>query len=278
MSAFCECRYEVMPFPRSVEQAAEIGTPLRLTVTASPKHGIDRSVGHALRLRASGHRVSLHLAARMLESRQHLETILSLAAEGGIDDMFVIGGDVSEPRGPYGSAGEVLDDLSDHPLRPAAIGIAAYPEGHPLIDARRLEAAFTHKARLATYMVTQICFDAEALLAWLTPLRAKGVALPLYAGVTGQVDRRRLLEISMRVGVGQSLRFLREQGSLGRLVRGSGDATQRFYDAVRAQRDDPGLGIAGFHFFTFNELVATWRWQQRQCTHGDRPTADAGSA
>src|SRR5579875_1347896 len=155
MSADCECRYEVMPFKRSVEEAAEISTPLRLTVTASPKHGIDRSVGFALRLRGLGHRVTLHLAARMVESRRHLETILAQAAEGGIDDFFVIGGDVPAPRGPYGSAGELLDDLSGHPLRPAAIGVAAYPEGHPLIDDRRLEEALRHKAELATYLVTQ---------------------------------------------------------------------------------------------------------------------------
>jgi methylenetetrahydrofolate reductase (NADPH) len=127
-------------------------------------------------------------------------------------------------------------------------------------------------------MVTQICFDAGVLLAWLTQLRADGISIPLYAGVTGQVDRRRLLEISVRVGVGRSLRFLRKQHSVGRLLRGPGDATQRFYDAVDAERADPRLGIVGFHFFTFNELTATWRWQQKHCAHRDRSAADAGSA
>jgi methylenetetrahydrofolate reductase (NADPH) len=278
MSAYCACRYEVLPFRSSAEQAAEIAPPLRLTVTASAKHGIDRSVDHALALRALGHHVTLHLAARMVESRRHLETILTRAAEAGIDDLFVIGGDVPEPRGPYGSAAELLEETSDHPLRPAAIGVAAYPEGHPLIDDRRLEAALEQKAQLATYMVTQICFDPDLLLAWLTRLRANGIALPLYVGATGQVDQRRLLEVSLRIGVGPSLRFLRKQRGFGQLLRGSRDATERFCEAIDAERADPGLGIAGFHFFTFNELVATWRWQQERCGEADRPTVDAGLA
>jgi methylenetetrahydrofolate reductase (NADPH) len=275
MSPSCECRYELLPFRKGEEQAAAISPPLRLTVTASAKHGIDRSVDYAERLSALGHRVAVHLAARMVRDRQHLDAILSRTAAAGVDDLFVVGGDVPEPVGPYGSAGELLELLVEHPLRPAAVGVAAYPEGHPLIDDDRLEAALEHKAQLATYMVTQICFDADVLLAWLSRVRTSGVALPLYVGVTGQVDRRRLLELSVRVGVGPSLRFLRKQRGVGRLLRGSGDAGQRFYEAVDAERADPRLGIVGFHFFTFNELLGTWRWQQAHCANDDRTAIDS---
>ena len=277
MSPLCECRYEVLPFPRSEEQAAGIGTSLRLTITASPKHGIDRSVGYAERLRAFGHHVTLHLAARMVRDRAHLDAILARTSEAGVDDLFVVGGDMPEPIGDYGSAGEILDVLADHPLRPAAIGIAAYPEGHPLIGERQLASALDRKARLATYMVTQVCFDAGVLLGWLAHVRETGIALPLYAGATGQVDRRRLLEISVRIGVGPSLRFLRKQRGAGRLLRGAGDAVEQFQDAIDARRGDPGLGIAGFHFFTFNELAATWRREQERCARDDRPTVEAGA-
>lgn len=243
-------------------------------MTASPKHGIDRSVDYAERLCALGHRVTVHLAARMVRDREHLDAILTRTTEAGIDDIFVIGGDLPEPIGPYSSAGELLDVLWDHRQRPAAIGVASYPEGHPLIDDRQLEKALEHKAQLATYMVTQICFDADVLLAWLSRIRAGGIALPLYAGATGQVDRRRLLEMSVRVGVGPSVRFLRKQRGIGRLLRGSGDAGQRFYEAIDAERADPRLGIVGFHFFTFNDLLATWRWQQTRCANDDRPAID----
>jgi methylenetetrahydrofolate reductase (NADPH) len=264
----------VLPFRSSLEQAAAIATPLRLTLTASAKHGIDRSVDYAERLRALGHGVTLHLAARMVRDREHLDAILARTSAAGIDDLFVVGGDVPEPVGIYGSAGELLDVLAAHPLRPGAIGVAAYPEGHPLIGDAELEAALAHKAQLATYLVTQICFDPDVLLAWLGELRARGIALPLYAGATGQVDRRRLLEISVRVGVGPSLRFLRKQRGVGRLLRGPGDAAERFQDAIGARLDEPDLGIAGFHLFTFNELTATWRRKQERCAD-DRAAAGA---
>lgn len=277
MSCQCECRYEVLPFARSLEQAAQIGTPLRLTLTASPKHDLDRSVDYGERLRALDHHVTLHLAARMVTSREHLDAILMRTTASGIDDIFVVGGDRQEPIGPYRSAGDILDVLASHPLRPAAIGVAAYPEGHPLIDDRQLEAALEHKAQLATYMVTQICFDARTLLDWLARVRSGGITLPVYVGATGQVDRRRLLEISVRVGVGPSLRFLRKQRSAGRLLRASGDTVQRFLDAIDARCDDQELGIAGCHFFTFNELVATWRRQQERCLHDDRAAVDGGA-
>jgi methylenetetrahydrofolate reductase (NADPH) len=270
------CRYEVLPFRSSLEQAAGIGSPLRLTLTASAKHGIDRSVDYAEKLRALGHDVTLHLAARMVRDREHLDAVLERTSAAGIDDLFVVGGDVPEPVGAYGSAAELLDVLADHPLRPTAIGVAAYPEGHPLIGDRELAAALEQKARHATYMVTQICFDADVLLGWLGDVRAQGIGLPLYAGATGQVDRRRLLEISVRVGVGPSLRFLRKQRGVARLLRGPGDASERFQDAIGARAGDPALAIAGFHLFTFNELTATWRRQQERCVD-DRSAAGGGT-
>jgi hypothetical protein len=109
MSCVSEPRYEVLPFRRSEEQAAAIAAPIRLTVTTSPGEGVDRSLEHAVRLRALGHRVTLHLAARMVRGPSHLERPLARAADAGIDDLFVVGGDTLEPLGPYASAGALRE-------------------------------------------------------------------------------------------------------------------------------------------------------------------------
>ena len=98
--ADAEPRYEVLPFGDVEEQAAAIGTPLRLTVTTSPKHGVDRSLALAVRLRERGHRLTVHLAARMVRSESHLDEIVGRAHDASIDDFFVIGGDAPEPLGP----------------------------------------------------------------------------------------------------------------------------------------------------------------------------------
>lgn len=256
-------RYEVLPFGAVQEEAARLAEPLRLTVTSSPKHAIDRSLDFAEPLRRAGHGVSLHLAARMVRDRGHLDRILERARELGIDDLFVIGGDAPEPVGPYASAGEALDPIAEHPLRPAALGIGGYPEGHPLIAPDVLDEALARKARVADYVVTQLCFDVQALAAWIEGVRARGIELPLYVGAAGPLERRRLLEISMRIGVGPSLRFVRKQRGLAQLFRSPTDAATRFYEQAAPLLGRQDLGIAGFHFFTFNELAATVAWQRR---------------
>jgi len=257
-------RFEVLPFAKAEEQAGRLTEPVRLTITTSPKHGVDRTLEHAERLRALGHGVTPHVAARMVRDRDHLDELLERAAAAGIDDLFVVGGDAAEPLGTYDSAGQLLGDLARHRLRPASIGIGAYPEGHPLIAQDALDAALEQKARIATYIVTQLCFDTKVLLAWIGALRARGIAHPLYVGAPGPIDRRKLLEISMRIGVGPSLRFVRKQRGLANLFRSPIDAATRLYDELAPRVGDPRLGIAGFHFFTFNELLATESWERER--------------
>jgi methylenetetrahydrofolate reductase (NADPH) len=95
-------RFEVMPFPRSLEEAAQLPEKVRLTVTCSPKHGPDRSVEVAAQLRDMSHQVTVHIAARMVRDRDHLHTILAGTAEAGADGLFLIGGDADPQRGTYG--------------------------------------------------------------------------------------------------------------------------------------------------------------------------------
>jgi methylenetetrahydrofolate reductase (NADPH) len=94
-------------------------------------------------------------------------------------------------------------------------------------------------------------------------VRGRGIDLPVYVGAVGPIERRRLLEISMRIGVGPSLRFVRKQRGLTRLFRSPLDSAARFYDDVAPHVGDERWGIAGFHFFTFNELVATREWYEQ---------------
>jgi methylenetetrahydrofolate reductase (NADPH) len=253
-------RYEILPFGKGPKEAAEVGEPLRLTVTTSPKHGVDRSVEVIEKLRGLGHATTLHLAARMVRGEDHLDEILERSADAGVDDMFVIGGDAPEPLGPYTEATTVLELVAAHRLRPARIGIGAYPEGHPLIAPAALESALAAKAQIADYVVTQLCFDPRTLLSWLDGLRARGIELPLYVGAVGPIERRRLLEISTKIGVGPSLRYLRKQRGLMTLFRNPADTAVRFHEEMATHVGDPGRGIAGFHYFTFNDLLGTHEW------------------
>jgi methylenetetrahydrofolate reductase (NADPH) len=259
-----DSRFEVMPFGDVEEEAARLSEPARLTVTCSPRHGIDRTVDVAERLAGAGHAVVVHLAARMIRSLDHLDEVLERIARAGMDDVFVIGGDAPRPQGPFASALELVPIVAAHPRRPRRIGIAAYPDGHPLIDPETLADALERKSAHANYMTTQLCFDAGALLNWLRTTRRRGIALPVLLGVPGVVDRRRLVEISMRVGVGPSVSFVRKQRGLRHLFGRPAAAGEDLHDALVPRLAEPGLGIAGFHYFTFNRLVQTWTWERER--------------
>ena len=243
-------QFEVLPFGKAEEQAAQLPEHLTLTVTCSPAHGLDQTVETATRLAALGHRVTVHLAARMLRDRAHLDEVLAAMADGSVEGAFVIGGDATPPVGPYASAGEILPLVHEHARRPRQIGIAGYPEGHPLIDDATLAKALLEKSALADYVVTQLCFSAAR------------VSLPVVAGVPGIVDRKRLMEISLRVGVGPSLSFLRKQGGVRALIGLSARSADSLYDALAPSVGNSNLNLAGFHFFTFNRLVETWKWER----------------
>jgi methylenetetrahydrofolate reductase (NADPH) len=257
-------RFEVLPFARAEEEAARLAEPVRLTVTCSPTHGLDRTIETGTHLRALGHDVTVHLAARMVRDRDHLDSVLATMAEAGIDDAFVIGGDATPPLGPFASAGELLPLVHEHADRPQSLGIAGYPEGHPLIDDARLAQVLQEKSRLADYVTTQLCFDPDVLLGWVRGIRAAGIGLPVLFGAPGKVDRLRLLEISTKVGVGPSLSFLKKQRGVRNLLKLSGSSADRLYDALAPHVGDPELAVEGFHWFTFNRLVETWTWRQER--------------
>lgn len=216
----------------------------------------------ALRLGELGHQVTPHLAARAIRDEAHLDALLAQLENAGMDEVFVIGGDNGEPAGRFSSAGELLPLIRQQPHGVRTIGIAAYPEGHPLIDGATLDRVLEEKSALADYMTTQMCFDPGTVLDWLRSVRRRGIALPVLIGMPGVVDRKRLLEISMRIGVGPSLAYVRKQRGILQLLRRSTSVADKLFDALAPCVAERELNIAGFHYFTLNKLIDTWNWER----------------
>jgi methylenetetrahydrofolate reductase (NADPH) len=232
-----------------------------LTVTCSPHHGIDRTLDVAERLSAAGFIVVPHLAARMVNGRDHLERILERLEDAGVREAFVVGGDAGTPVGTFRDAGDLLEALGSLPHSLDRVGVGGYPDGHPLIGEVALFDALRRKQPHAHYIVTQLCFDPSALVRWIRAIRQEGIDLPVVVGLPGRVDRRRLAEISLQVGVGASLRYLaRHRRQLAALAR------SRVYDptalagAIAAHLDESDLRLQGAHLFTFNQLETTKGW------------------
>lgn len=247
-------RFELIPAKEIVERAtAALPSHATLTITCSPTNGIDATIDKSIALAPHFAKVIPHIAARMIRSEEHLNTVLDRLADHDMHEVFIIGGDQEKPLGPYDHGLELVQSLATQSNRPHRIGIPAYPEGHLHIETETLNQDFAAKASLADYAVTQMCFDPEQVFAWLQQQRASGLRLPCYLGIPGPVKLDKLLRIAPRIGVTDSLRFLRKNLKLSRkLMRGydPGDLV----NAYTPYLNESDFCIAGFHIYTFNEL------------------------
>jgi methylenetetrahydrofolate reductase (NADPH) len=116
---------------------------------------------------------------------------------------------------------------------------------------------------MASYIVTQICYDPTLIFAWINRMRGRGINLPVYIGMPGVVNRLKLLEMSLRVGVGDSIRYLGKHGSLmARLVRRGGYRPDAFVANVSLLLERNAADVVGFHINTFNQVESTERWRR----------------
>jgi methylenetetrahydrofolate reductase (NADPH) len=233
-------------------------------VTCSPARGIDNTLRHAEQLARQGLQVVPHIAARLVVDTAHLRNIVQRLAALGLREVFVIGGDAKQPAGSFSGALDLLRALAGVGHDLAQIGIAAYPERHPLVDDSTLRRALAEKQPFATYMVTQICFDPRTIIHWLAGIRQQGIDLPAHIGVPGAVDSSQLLRISIKIGVGDSVRFLsKHTGLAARLLRPGRYAPDELVARLAPYLDDPYYNIGGLHINTFNQVESTERWRQQ---------------
>jgi methylenetetrahydrofolate reductase (NADPH) len=269
-------RFEILPTKGAEEQADHLPRDAKVAVTCSPAKGIESTLRLSERLLQRGFRVVPHIAARLVVGGAHLEEILRWFDEHNLREIYVIGGDAREPVGPYASALELLDAMSQLEHGIEEVGIGGYPEGHPLIDDVVLDRALLDKQPFASYVVTQLCFDAEAILGWVSGVRRKGIRLPVYVGLPGVVDRRKLLQISLKVGVGDSVRFLKKQtGLVGMLLKSGGYSPDELVERLAPYAGDRHYDIAGLHLYTFNQVEITEQWRQRM--FGPRKVSGTGA-
>ena len=212
-------RYEIVPVKGAHEQAVHLPVGAEVSVTCSPTLGIGNTLALAEDLLRQGFRVVPHLAARLVEGETHLKEVLRRLEGSGLRGVFVVGGDSKVPAGPFASGLELLEAVARLGAGIERVGVPAYPEGHPLVAEEELMKVLLAKQSFASYAVTQICFDPGTILRWLAGARERGLKLPVYVGVPGVVDRKKLLRISLKIGLGDSMRFLKKQtGLVGRLL------------------------------------------------------------
>ncbi|MGH8204805.1 MAG: methylenetetrahydrofolate reductase, partial [Steroidobacteraceae bacterium] len=257
--------YEVIPLEGAEEAVLEhVPAEVKVTVTTSPAKGLESTLILAERLAGHGYAVVPHLSARLVHDRIHLAELVERLRAAGTQDVFVIAGDATKRAGEFDGAAALLRALEDlgHPF--TEVGITGYPESHAFISDETTIQAMFEKAEFATYIVSQICFDPQVTVDWIEAVWKRGTRLPIHIGLPGAVPRAKLLRLSARIGVGESIRFLRGHGSwITRALKPGGFSPDPLIASLEPSLAGRERKVAGFHFFTFNNFADTEHWRQQ---------------
>jgi methylenetetrahydrofolate reductase (NADPH) len=256
-------RFEILPLDGIEEEVRDhLPTDVKVTVTASPRKGLEATLDLSERLARAGYPVVPHLSARLVRDRAHLEEVLARLQEAGVRELFVPAGDATEP-GEFQGAADLLAAMGKARTHFERIGITGYPESHHLIPDEETIRAMFAKAEMATDIISQLCFDADTIQGWIRNVRERGTHLPIWIGMPGCVDYAKLVRITMKIGMGESARFLRHNRNLlGRVLTRQFKPSGLLRDLTPVVTD-PASKVAGFHLYTFNEVGRTERWRRR---------------
>lgn len=257
-------RYEVLPTASIADEVMAnlpVGHPL--TITASPGKGLAATLTVTETLSRAGYRTVPHVAARMVRGREHLKEIVEQLVGAGVDSVFVPAGDARPDQDSYAGSLDMLKDLTalGRPFR--SVGVAGYPESHPVIADDVTVQAMWDKRDHATNVVSNLCLDPTVIAAWIERIRQRGVLMPLWIGMPGPVERAKLLSTATRIGVGESTRFLAKNRSLfARIAAPGGYSPERFLDRLAPVVAKPESRVEGLHIYTFNQVRQTEQWRR----------------
>ncbi len=257
-----EAYMEIFPTETIESRLGALEPNSYVAVTCSPSRGVDVTLDMSERLASRGFKVVPHVAARMVRDKRHLHEIIARLNDLPIISIFVPGGDADAPLGDYSTALALLRDIAEIDHNFTEIGVAAHPEGHPHVAADELVRALLRKQEVANYLVTQMCFDADIIATWLRSIREQGVTLPAWLGLPGVADRGSLLKTSLRIGVGDSLRYLkRNPRAAARLMLSNEYRPDDLLFGLAPYLADPAYDIHGHHVYCFNQVEKTEQWR-----------------
>jgi methylenetetrahydrofolate reductase (NADPH) len=254
-----------LPRPSELGELGAIlpaGGPIYLSAPPATSHARLSEV--AMHVRQAGFEPVPHIAARGFASRNMLNDFLArICGEAGARRVLIIAGDLERPAGPFAGAHAIIASglLQRHGIQ--EIGISGYPDGHPKLGADVLDRALREKlagarsAGLKTHIVSQFCFDADRIGAWIRSLRAAGIDAPIRIGVAGPTSVKGLARYALRCGVRTSIKAMFTKSATQLL----GDvAPADLVGDIAADIDAAALGPLSVHLYSFGGLVRTAQW------------------
>lgn len=208
-----------------------------------------------------GLEVMAHLSC-VGETAQGLDLTLDRLQAAGIDNIFALRGDPPrgesdfiQPEGGFGSSAELAGHITGR--YGFSVGAACFPEVHP--EAPDLETDLTYlKTKVdagAEFLITQLFFDNRAYFDFVDAARAKGIEVPILAGiipVTGYEHTKRICSLcDASIPVDLEAAMLAAEGDQeAEFNLGVAYAAQQSAELLAA-------GAPGIHFYALNKAPAT---------------------
>ncbi len=147
-------------------------------------------------------------AARRLLSKKHLFDLTEkLRFAGAPGQVMVVGGDPSNASGPFNTTMDLLRTEWIEKYAIKRVTLPGFPEGNAAIGYRSDVALLGEKVKLlescgcSVSITTQLAFDPNRILNWVSQLRNVGVGQPIQIGIPGPTKRDLLLRFARSFGV-----------------------------------------------------------------------------
>lgn len=262
------------PGATKIESFADVldeGTTVNVTFLpgTDPKDTVDV----AERLRGDGLNPVPHIAARSVQSKDQLASIVKdMTSRAKVDEVLVIGGGVDNPVGDFADSMQILDTglLQDHGI--SKVGVSGHPEGSPDINDDSLAKAlewkneFARKEGLDLYIETQFCFEADPVIAWEQRIRAAGNDLPIRVGIPGPATIKTLLRFAQISGIGPSMRMITKQARNVTKLLTVQSPHLLIAGLAEAMAADKESRIQHFHYYPFGGFARTAKWAEAVAT------------
>lgn len=206
----------------------------------------------AARIKASGVTPMLHLPC-INYSREQIDATLHLAQTLGIENILALRGDIN-PDIPPAKDFAHASDLITYLRSKGDIDIAAacYPEGHP--DSDTLDEDIDN-LRLkvdagANHLITQLFFDNEFFYNFREKAAAKGINVPIEAGIMPVVNKKQIERMVTTCGASLPRKFVKIMQKYEHNPEALRDAGIAY--AIDQIVDLSAEDVDGIHLYTMN--------------------------
>ncbi len=190
-------------------------------------------------------------------TKDETDVLLNSLKEKGIQNIMALRGDyptdpsVIVPDDRYKNSVELIKHIKD--IGDFSIGAACYPEKHP--DAKTLDDDIDFLKRKqdvgADFFTTQMFFDNDAFYSFYDKAAAKGVSVPILAGIMPILNKRQVSTVKKLTGNSVPKKLLR-------VLEKYEDDPEALYEAGMAYAISQIIellswGIDGIHIYTMNK-------------------------